>query len=105
LTYTGRIVSGDEASALGLVTRTAEDPLASALELAAEIAQKSPDAIQAAKRLYNETWASDDAGAGLARESELQARLIGKPNQVAAVKAGMSGEQPAFVDPGHETAS
>jgi hypothetical protein len=25
--------------------------------------------------------------------------LIGKPNQIAAVVAGMSGEQPVFVDP------
>ena len=105
LTFTGRIVSGSEALALGLVTRAADDPLASALELANEIAQKSPDAIQAAKRLYNETWVSDDAAAALARESELQARLIGKPNQIAAVMAGMSGEQPVFVDPGDETAS
>lgn len=100
LTFTGRIVSGSEASALGLVTRVADDPLASALELANEIAQKSPDAVQAAKRLYNETWVSDDAGAALARESELQTGLIGKPNQVAAVLAGMSGEQPVFVDLG-----
>ena len=41
----------------------------------------------------------------LARESELQAGLVGKPNQIAAVVAGMSGEQPVFVDPGNETAS
>ncbi len=105
LTFSGRIVSGSEALALGLVTRTAEDPLASALALADEIAQKSPDAIRAAKRLYNETWISDDTAAALARESELQAGLMGKPNQIAAVVARMSGEQPVFVDPSNETAS
>ena len=44
LTYTGRIISGAEADALGVVTRTADDPLAAALELAREIAGKSPDA-------------------------------------------------------------
>lgn len=99
LTFSGRIVSGSEALALGLVTRNSDDPLASALALAEEIAQKSPDAVRAAKRLYDETWASDDAAAGLKRESELQTGLIGKPNQVAAVVAGMSGEPPAFVDP------
>ena len=80
----------------------AEDPLASALALAEEIAQKSPDAVQAAKRLYNETWVSDDAAAALALESELQTGLIGKPNQIAAVVAGMSGEKPVFADPGTE---
>jgi enoyl-CoA hydratase/carnithine racemase len=98
LTFSGRIVSGTEAVTLGLCTRSADDPLASALALADEIAQKSPDAIRAAKRLYNETWMSSDPATALARESELQAGLIGKPNQVAAVVAGMSGEQPTFVD-------
>ena len=99
LTFSGRIVSGTEALALGLVTRTSEDPLAEALALAEEIAQKSPDAVRAAKRLYDETWVSSDAAGALRRESELQAGLIGKPNQIAAVVAGMSGEPPVFVDP------
>jgi enoyl-CoA hydratase/carnithine racemase len=99
LTYTGRIVSGADASALGLVTRTSDDPLASALELAEEIAQKSPNAVRAAKKLYDRTWVSDDAAGALKLESELQTALIGKPNQIAAVLAGMSGEQPRFVDP------
>lgn len=99
LTFSGRIVSGSDALAIGLVTRTSADPLASALELAGEIAQKSPDAVRAAKRLYDETWVSDDAAAALKRESELQSGLIGKPNQIAAVIAGMSKEQPVFVDP------
>ena len=38
LTFTGRMVTGEEAAALGLVTRTADDPLAAARDLAAEIA-------------------------------------------------------------------
>ena len=105
LTFTGRIVSGSDALALGLVTSTADDPLASALALADEIAQKSPGAIRAAKRLYDDTWVSDDTAAALVLESELQAGLVGKPNQLAAVVAGMSGEQPVFVDPSNETAS
>jgi enoyl-CoA hydratase/carnithine racemase len=99
LTFTGRIVSGTEGFELGLVTRTAEDPLSAALALADEIAQKSPDAVRAAKRLYDETWTSNDTAAALVLESELQAGLIGKPNQIAAVVAGMSGEQAVFVDP------
>ena len=99
LTFSGRIVSGSEALALGLVTRNSDDPRASALTLAEEIAQKSPDAVRAAKRLYDETWVSDDAAASLKRESDLQVGLIGKPNQLAAVVAGMSGEPPVFVDP------
>lgn len=99
LTFTGRIVPGSDACALGLVTRTADDPLSSALALAEEIARKSPDAVRAAKRLYNQTWASNDVGAALSLESELQTGLIGKPNQIAAVTAGMSGEPAVFSDP------
>lgn len=99
LTFTGRIVSGSEGFALGLVTRTAEDPLAAALALAEEIAQKSPDAVRAAKRLYEQTWSGDDPASALILESELQSGLIGSPNQIAAVTAGMSGEPPVFTDP------
>lgn len=99
LTFTGRIVSGSEGSELGLVTRTDADPLAAALALANEIASKSPQAIRAAKRLYDETWVSTDPRAALALESELQTGLIGSPNQIAAVMAGMSGERPVFADP------
>jgi enoyl-CoA hydratase/carnithine racemase len=99
LTFTGRVVSGEEAASLGLVTRVAPDPLAAALELATEIAGKSPDATRRAKRLYEDTWTSSDRAAGLLLESELQAQVIGGANQIAAVTAGMSGEAPAFVDP------
>src|SRR3954452_18214463 len=56
LTYTGRVVSGTEAVALGLVTSVSEDPLASAMELAREIAGRSPDAVRAAKKLYDTAW-------------------------------------------------
>ena len=100
LTFTGRIVSGTDAAALGLVTRTADDPLAAALKLAGEIAQKSPDAVRAAKRLYDEAWTSNDSAAALVLETELQVGLIGSPNQITAVMAGMSPNEPVvFNDP------
>ncbi|MFF3574067.1 crotonase/enoyl-CoA hydratase family protein [Nocardia jiangxiensis] len=99
LTFSGRIVSGRDGETLGLVTRTTEDPLASALALAEEIAQKSPDAVRAAKRLYNKTWTGADTAAALALETDLQRQLFGKPNQVAAVTAAVSKQLPTFVDP------
>jgi enoyl-CoA hydratase/carnithine racemase len=99
LTFTGRILSGTEADELGLVTRTSDDPLSAALALAGEIAQKSPDAVRSAKRLYDETWINNDTAAALQLESKLQTALIGSPNQIAAVMAGMSGEPAVFVDP------
>ena len=98
LTYTGRIVSGEEAAALGLVTRTAADPLAAALELAQEIAGRSPDAVRAAKRLYDTAW-NTPVEEGLLLETDLQRALIGSPNQIAAVTAGMTKQPGEFADP------
>jgi enoyl-CoA hydratase/carnithine racemase len=97
LTYTGRVVSGTEAAALGLVTRAADDPLAAAKELAAEIAGRSPDAMRAAKQLYDRSWHAP-VEEGLLLETELQTGLIGSPNQIEAVRAGMAKEPANFAD-------
>jgi enoyl-CoA hydratase/carnithine racemase len=98
LTYTARVLSGTEAHELGLVTHVADDPLTAARELATEIAARSPDAVRSAKRLFDESWtgAPEDT---LALEAELQIGLMGSPNQVAAVTAGMTKQPAEFVDP------
>jgi len=97
LTFTGRVVSGQEAQALGLVTRVCDDPLQEATSLAREIAGKSPDAIRAGKRLLREGWeTSPEESLGL--EAALQGRLIGTPNQVEAVVANMEKRTPRFSD-------
>jgi enoyl-CoA hydratase/carnithine racemase len=98
LTFTGRVFTGTEAAALGVVTRVSDDPLAEARGLAAEIATRSPDAVRGAKRLYDEAW-TGPAEQTLALEAALQRSLIGSPNQMAAVAAGLSKQQPEFVDP------
>ena len=98
LTYTGRIVSGEEAAALGLVTRVDDDPLAAARALAGEIAGRSPDAVRAAKRLFDTAWHAPVED-GLRLEAELQTALIGAPNQLAAVTAGVTKQPAAFTDP------
>jgi enoyl-CoA hydratase/carnithine racemase len=98
LAYTARIVEAAEALELGLVTRIADDPLAEAEAIAAGIASRSPDAIRGAKRLANET-PKLSAADGLALEAELQRKLIGGPNQVAAVTAALGGEPAEFSDP------
>ena len=98
LTFTGRMFDGEEALRLGVVTRLAADPLEEAQALAAEIAGRSPDAVRGAKRLLNEAWARPPEEM-LALEAEIQKRLIGSPNQMAAVVAGMSGQPPQFADP------
>lgn len=98
LTYTGRIVNGEEAVALGLATRVVADPLAEAQRLAHEIAARSPEAIRAGKRLLNAMAdpAVSDAQLLLA-ESEEQQMLIGSANQTEAVRANLEKRAPRFV--------
>lgn len=98
LIYTGRVVSGEEAARIGLVTRVAEDPRAEALALAHAIAAQSPDAIRAAKRLCDEAPGLDVA-AGLRLETELQKTLLGSPNQIEAVQANLTRRTAVFRDP------
>jgi enoyl-CoA hydratase/carnithine racemase len=99
LTYTGRVFSGEEAARLGVVTHVADDPLAEAHLLASEIASRSPDAVRGAKRLLDESWTAS-ADDSLALEAAIQRRLIGSPNQLAAVTAGVTKQPAEFVDPG-----
>lgn len=98
LTYTGRIVSGTEALALGLATRVSENPYEEALELAGEIAGKSPDAIRAAKQLLTAAPVVS-VEEGLLLEEKLQKSLIGGRNQVEAVQANLQKRAPRFTDP------
>lgn len=97
LVYTGRIVEGTEAAALGLVTRTSADPLEDARVLARQIAASSPHAVRAAKRLMALAETAQPAEVLLAEAREQQA-LIGSPNQAEAVRAGMEKRAARFAD-------
>ena len=96
LTYTGRIFSAEEAMRYGLATRICDDPRATALEVAREIAGKSPDAIRAAKRLLNNL--SVDPAPALLAESVEQMKLMGAPNQLEAVRANIEKRAPRFAE-------
>jgi len=97
LTLTGRRVRGTEAVALGLATRVEPDPLAAALAMAGQIAQRNPHAVRAAKRLLD-LAGRVDLEAGFAAEQEEIGALIGSPNQVEAVTAGFEKRAPHFAD-------
>jgi enoyl-CoA hydratase/carnithine racemase len=97
LTYTGRIFGGTEAQQLGFVTRLVEDPRAAAFETAREIAEKSPDAMRAAKRLLNLAVATD-ARSGLLAESVEQQKLIGSPNQLEAIMSNLQKRAANYKD-------
>ncbi|MCB1646808.1 MAG: crotonase/enoyl-CoA hydratase family protein [Pseudomonadales bacterium] len=97
LTFTGRILNGQEAKDVGLVTHVTENPLEAAMALAKEIAGKSPDAIRLGKKLLEESWRAGERE-GLEMESVLQRKLIGSPNQVEAIKANFENRAPVFKD-------
>lgn len=97
LMFTGRIVKGQEALALHLVTRLAEDPVAAALELATTIATKNPHAIRAGKRLLNQAL-DLDVPARFRLETDEQLKLLGSRNQMEAVMANMQKREPVYSD-------
>ncbi|MBC7171710.1 MAG: crotonase/enoyl-CoA hydratase family protein, partial [Polyangiaceae bacterium] len=85
LTMTGRVLTGVEAAALGLVTHVSEAPFARAKAIAEEIATRSPDSVAAAKMLLQESYDAADEDASLTSERRWQRRLLGFANQRVAV--------------------
>lgn len=96
LTMTAEVFDGTRAKRLGLVTEVAADPLESAHALAKEIAEKSPDAIAATKKLFHETWTESPRSA-FWTESQLQLRLLLGKNHKIARAAGKAKELPRWV--------
>ena len=97
LAYTARIISGREGLEYGLLTAVKDKPLEAAMALAREIAGRSPDAVRATKKLFDESWHHDPAG-GLRIEAELQTSLMGTSNQMEAVAANLQKRAPEFSD-------
>lgn len=97
LTFTGRVLSAQDALELGLVTHVADEPLEAAHTLANEIAGKSPNAVRFGKKLYESTWHANDES-GFQLEARLQGTLIGSPNQKEAIQANFENREPNFTD-------
>jgi len=83
LTFTGKIIDGEEAERLGLVTRCYDDPMKEALKVAETMASRSPDAIAAAKALFQKSWVASEKEC-LELETDIQKRLLPSWNQLAA---------------------
>jgi enoyl-CoA hydratase/carnithine racemase len=94
--YTAEVVEAEEAMALGLVTEVAQDPLARARALAADIAGRSPSAMRAAKALANLVAGGADEAAVLLAESRLQTGLIGAKDQMETVMAQIEGRPAVY---------
>ena len=95
LIMTARVMSGEEALAEGLVTRLSNDPYAAAMAFAQELTARSPDAVRASEVLGAALWSTRTAE-GLRLEAELQADLMGAPNQMETVMARMQGREPVY---------
>jgi enoyl-CoA hydratase/carnithine racemase len=80
---------------LGLVTETADDPLARAEELAHTVAAKSPAAIRATKRLCDVAERSDRTETLMAESTE-QAALMSGPEFMEQVAANLQKRAAVF---------
>jgi enoyl-CoA hydratase/carnithine racemase len=97
LAWTGRIFDADEACEMGVVTAIHENPSQAARETAAEIATKSPNAVRAIKRLFDQS-ADMSTDQALRLEARLQLSLLGSHQQAEAVAANLEKRAPKFED-------
>ncbi len=98
LTYTNREFTGAEAKDLGFATYVDPNPVARAMAIAADIANRNPTAQRAAKRLFNR-YLEVGTDEILMAESVEQQALIGSKNQIEAVMSQMEKRKGEFVDP------
>lgn len=97
LTYTAEVFDATQALDWGFVTELSGDPVARALELADQIAARSPTSTRASKKLISDTWNADRADTLLA-ESVAQKSVLGGKNQMEAVLANFEKRTPIFKD-------
>jgi enoyl-CoA hydratase/carnithine racemase len=89
------MVSGEDAHRLGLVTELDADPVAAATAFAERLAERSPDALAAAKRLFNDTW-NRSPRRTFSRERIEQAFLLFGANTKIAREAAFKKVAPAY---------
>jgi enoyl-CoA hydratase/carnithine racemase len=97
LMFTGRLIKGDEAERIGLLTRAvaAADVLAEAMSLAREIAANAPFAVRMTKRnLY--LGLELDARAAAQREAFAQAESLATDDAREGIAALLAKRPPSF---------
>lgn len=97
LAWTGRVFDAEEAYQMGVITAIRDNPSDSARETAAAIATRSPKAVRAIKRLFDESVEMSTLQA-LQLEAQLQMSLLGGHQQIEAVAANLEKRAPEFED-------
>jgi enoyl-CoA hydratase/carnithine racemase len=92
LVMTAEVISAQDALDHGLVTAVGDEPLQQAMQLAAQIAERSPDAVAAAKKLYQQNWFKPQRRM-LARESLYQVKILLGKNRARAVEKQLKPEK------------
>lgn len=97
LLFTGKLIRGAEAAAMGLARRAVprDQVLSAAMELAGEIAAAAPLAVRAIKQTLR-TSRTDDLHAVLQREALAQAILSQTADASEGVRAQMNRQSPEF---------
>jgi enoyl-CoA hydratase/carnithine racemase len=89
LAMSAEVITAQTALQYGLISQVVADPLQQAKEFARMITERSPDAVAAVKRLYQQNWFKAE-WLMLARESYYQVRILLGKNQGRAVKKQMN---------------
>jgi enoyl-CoA hydratase len=99
LILTGKIISGEEAKAIGLINEACqpEDLLERAVSLARQIASKSITAVEAAIQASTEAL-EVDVERGMRLESHLSSELVGKHDMKEGLAAFTEKRKPVFKD-------
>lgn len=95
LTMTAEMLTGEQARDLGLVTELDADPVTAATAFARRLAERSPDALAAAKRLFDATWHRSPRRT-FARERIEQAFLLFGANTKIAREAAFKKIAPVY---------
>ena len=91
LCMTAEVISAQTALNHGLITHVSDEPLQQAMLFVEQINERSPDAVAAVKKLFQENWVRAN-WLILARESYYQVKILLGKNQNRAVKKQLNPE-------------
>jgi len=92
LAMSAEVISAQTAVEYGLISQVCDEPLQHAMQLAEQIRERSPDAVAAVKKLYQQNWFKAEWKI-LAKESYYQIKILLGKNQNRAVRKQLNPEK------------